>query len=337
MERRVVMITGGSAGVGRATAREFARSGASIGLVARGRDGLEGAKRDVESLGGRAAIFQADVSKADQVANAAEALEKEFGPLDVWVNGAMETVLSPFKEMTAEEFRRVTEVTYLGYVHGTMAALKSMLPRDHGTIIQIGSALAYRSIPLQSAYCGAKHAIKGFTDSLRSELEHDGSHVNLVMVQLPAVNTPQFSWCRTRLPRRPRPVPPVFQPEVPARAIAWVAEHPRRELFVGLSTVVTIWGNKLLPRLGDWYLAKPGYQSQQYDGSTGPDRRDNLWEPVPGDFGPHGDFDEEAYRRSPEVWAATHRGWLGLAAGVAGLLFATACPWGRRKLKALAG
>src|SRR5919199_155521 len=254
----VVVITGASAGVGRATARAFAREGAYIGLLARGRDGLEGARRDVEESGGRALVLPTDVSDADAVERAAEAIEREFGPIDLWINNAMVSVFSPVKEMRPEEYRRVTEVTYLGYVYGTLAALKRMLPRGRGVIVQVGSALAYRGIPLQSAYCGAKHAVQGFVDSLRSELLHDRSNVRVTMVQLPALNTPQFSWVKSRLPREPQPVPPIFQPEVAARAIYWAAHNDRRELYVGWPTVKAIVGNKAAPGLADWYLAPLG-------------------------------------------------------------------------------
>jgi NADP-dependent 3-hydroxy acid dehydrogenase YdfG len=240
----VVVVTGASAGVGRAIAKEFGAHGASVVLLARSRDGLEGAKQDVEHLGGRALPLQTDVSDERQVEAAADRTELEFGPIDIWINNAMVSVLSPVLRMTAEEYRRVTEVTYLGYVHGTLAALRRMVPRDHGVIVQIGSALAYRSIPLQSAYCGAKHAIQGFTDSLRSELIHDRSKVRLTTVQLPAVNTPQFSWIKTRMSRHPQPVPPIFQPEVIARSVYWAAHHPRREFTIGLSAVQAILGNK---------------------------------------------------------------------------------------------
>src|ERR671937_2631927 len=245
----VVVITGASAGVGRATAREFARRGARVGLIARGRDGLEGARREVERLGGRALVLPLDVADHEAVERAAEAVETELGPIDVWVNNAMLSVFSPVKEMRPEEYRRVTDVTYLGYVYGTLAALRRMLPRDRGVIIQVGSALAYRGIPLQSAYCGAKHAIQGFMDSLRCELLHDGSNVKITMVQLPALNTPQFAWVKSRLPRRPQPVPPIYQPEVAASAIVRAAEHADREVWVGGSTAVAIAGNRIAPRV----------------------------------------------------------------------------------------
>jgi NAD(P)-dependent dehydrogenase (short-subunit alcohol dehydrogenase family) len=319
----VVVITGASAGVGRAAVREFARRGAHVALIARGLDGLEGARREVEREGGRALVLPLDVADADAVEAAAERVERELGPIDVWVNNAMVSVFSPVKRMRPEEYRRVTEVTYLGYVYGTLAALKRMLPRDRGVIVQVGSALAYRGIPLQSAYCGAKHAIQGFMDSLHAELIHDRSNVRVTMVQLPAVNTPQFSWVRSRLPREPQPVPPVYQPEVAARAVYWAAHNERRELYVGWPTVKAIVGNKVAPALGDWYLARNAYDSQQTDEPVSPDRRDNLWEPVPGDHGARGRFDDRATEASPQLWATTHRGLFALA-GVGALLGAAA-------------
>jgi NAD(P)-dependent dehydrogenase (short-subunit alcohol dehydrogenase family) len=309
----VVVITGASAGVGRATAQAFGRRGARVGLLARGRDGLEGAKAEAESAGAKALVLPVDVSDAQAVEAAAGEVEERFGPIDVWVNNAMVSVFSPVKEMTAEEFRRVTEVTYLGTVYGTLAALKRMLPRNRGSIVQVGSALAYRGIPLQSAYCGSKHAIQGFTESLRSELIHDRSDVQLTMVQMPALNTPQFGWVRSRLPRKPQPVPPIFQPEVAAEAIVWAAQHRRNELWVGWPAVKAIWGNKLIPRELDYYLARTGYDSQQTDEPVDQDRKDNLWEPLPGDHGAHGSFDNRANRRSYQWWANTHRGGLALA------------------------
>jgi NAD(P)-dependent dehydrogenase (short-subunit alcohol dehydrogenase family) len=319
----VVVITGASAGVGRATVREFARHGAHIGLLARGQAGLDGALRDVEQLGGKGLVLPTDVSDADAVERAAEAVEREFGPIDVWVNDAMCSVFSPVKEMKPEEYRRVTEVTYLGVVYGTLAALKRMLPRDRGMIVQVGSALAYRGIPLQSAYCGAKHAIQGFTESLRCELIHDRSNVKITMVQMPALNTPQFDWVKSRLPRKPQPVPPIYQPEVAANAIHHAAHHYRREWYVGGSTAVVITGNKFFPGFGDWYLARQGYGAQQYDGHVGPDRRDNVFQPVDDtkDFGAHGDFDDRAADFSWQLWADQNRGWVALAGlGAAGLL-----------------
>jgi NAD(P)-dependent dehydrogenase (short-subunit alcohol dehydrogenase family) len=309
----VVVVTGASAGVGRATVRAFAERGAHIGLIARGRDGLEATRREVEELGGHALVLPLDVAQADLVELAAAQVEEELGPIDVWINNAMTSVFSPVREMTAEEYRRVTEVTYLGTVYGTLAALRRMLPRDRGAIVQVGSALAYRGIPLQSAYCAAKHAVQGFCDSLRSEVLHDGSTVRLCMVQLPALNTPQFSWVKSRLPRKPQPVPPIFQPEVAARAIVWAAHHDRREIYVGWPTIKAIVGDKLVPGFADRYLARNGYESQQYDGPADPHRLDNLWEPVPGDHGAHGSFDERATNRSPQLWTTTHRSLLALA------------------------
>ncbi len=316
-KREVVVITGASAGVGRATVREFAKRGAWIGLIARGQGGLEGARREVEAAGGKALVLPVDVADAGQVESAAQRVEHELGPIDIWVNNAMTSVFSPIKEMTAEEFKRVTEVTYLGCVYGTLAALKRMLRRDRGTIVHVGSALAYRSIPLQAAYCGAKHALLGFFASLRTELLHDMSNVKTTMVQMPALNTPQFGWVKSRLPHKAQPVPPIFQPEVAARAIYYAAHHPeRREYFVGGSTVKAIFGNKLAPSFADHYLARHGYDSQQHDGPEDPDRPDNLWEPVAGDHGAHGAFDQRAKSFSLELWAETHVKWLAVAAGV---------------------
>jgi NAD(P)-dependent dehydrogenase (short-subunit alcohol dehydrogenase family) len=316
-KQRVVVVTGASAGVGRATAQAFAREGAQIGLLARGTAALEAAKREVESLGGTAVVLRADVANAEQVEAAAATVEAQLGPIDVWVNNAMASVFSAVKKMTPDEFRRVTEVTYLGYVHGTLAALKRMLPRDHGMIIQVGSALAYRGIPLQSAYCAAKHAVQGFCDSLRCELIHDGSNVRLTMIQLPAINTPQFGWVKSRLPRKAQPVPPIFQPEVPAEAIVWASHHSRREIWLGTPTVKAIIGDRTIPGLLDHYLARWGYQGQQYDGPEDPNRPNNLWEPVDAkeDRGAHGVFNDSAQIWSAQWWLAKHRGWL-VAAGV---------------------
>jgi len=313
----VVVITGSSAGVGRATARAFGKRGAHVGLVARGRDGLEGAKAEIEAAGGEAIVCPTDVADSDAVEAAAQAVEKRFGPIDIWINNAMASVFSPVKEMTPEEFKRVTEVTYLGVVYGTLAALKRMLPRDRGTIVQVGSALAYRGIPLQAAYCGAKHAIQGFMDSLRSELLHDGSNVRVTMVQMPALNTPQFDWVKSRLPHKAQPVPPIFQPEVAAKAIVWAAHHNRPEIYVGGPTVEAIVGNKIAPRLGDWYLARNGYSAQQTDEPADPNRPDNLWEPVSGDHGAHGRFDSRASDWSTQLWLTTHRGLLAAGAALA--------------------
>jgi NAD(P)-dependent dehydrogenase (short-subunit alcohol dehydrogenase family) len=320
--REVVVVTGASAGVGRAIVREFARHGASIGLLARGRDGLEAARQEVEAAGSRALVVPTDVSDDAQVERAADMVERQLGPIDIWINNAMVSVLSPVAQMTAADFRRVTEVTYLGYVHGTMAALARMAPRDRGVIVQIGSALAYRAIPLQSAYCAAKHAVQGFTESLRSELIHDGSRIHVTTVQLPAVNTPQFSWIKTRMPRHPQPVPPIYQPEVIARAVYWAAHHRRREFSVGYPTVKAILGDKLIPGLLDHYLAWVAYDAQQTRQSVRPDRPHNLYDPLPGDRGAHGCFDDAAKTFSPQAWANRYRGWLGLAAlAVAALLW----------------
>ncbi|HXT00295.1 MAG TPA: SDR family oxidoreductase [Elusimicrobiota bacterium] len=313
---RVVVVTGASAGLGRAIAVEFAKEGARVALLARGREGLAGARAEVEAAGGQALELPTDVSDAAQVEKAAAEAERVLGPIDVWVNNAMVSVFAPVKETTAEEFRRVTEVTYLGVVNGSLSALKRMLPRDRGVIVQVGSALAYRGIPLQAAYCGAKHAIQGFCDSLRCELLHDGSRVRVSMVQMPALNTPQFDWVRSRLPRKAQPVPPVYQPEVGARAVVYASRHPRREIEVGLPTVEAIVGNKAAPGALDRFLARRGYAAQQTEEPEDPDRPDNLWAPLPGDRGAHGRFDEVAKPRSAQLWLTTHRGWL-LAAGAA--------------------
>jgi len=316
----VVVITGASAGVGRATALAFAKRGASIGLLARGGVGLEAARRDVEAAGGKALIVPVDVADAAQVEAAAAQVEAAFGPIDVWINNAMTSVFSPVKEMTPEEFRRVTEVTYLGVVYGTLAALKRMLPRDRGSIVQVGSALAYRGIPLQAAYCGAKHAIQGFCDSLHAELLHDKSNVKLTMVQLPALNTPQFGWVKSRLPNKAQPVPPIYQPEVAAEAIVWAAHNNRREVKVGTSTLVVVLGNRVVPWLGDWYLAKTAYNGQQTNEPRDPNQPHNLWEPLDDqqDYGAHGTFDDKAKESDLQLWATMHRGWLTAAgAGLA--------------------
>ncbi|HET8596242.1 MAG TPA: SDR family oxidoreductase [Castellaniella sp.] len=323
---QVVVITGASAGVGRATVREFARRGAHIGLIARGQDGLNAAAREVELAGGKALAVPADIADAQAVEDAAARIEEALGPIDVWVNNAMVTIFAPFDQITPEEFRRVTEVTYLGTVHGTQAALRRMLPRDRGVIVQVGSALAYRSIPLQSAYCGAKHAIAGFTDSLRSELLHNRSRVRITAVQLPATNTPQFGWARNRMPNRPQPVAPIFEPEVAARAIVWAAGHHRRQVAVGYPTVLAHCAQKLAPGLADRYLGATGYDAQQI--ASEPDsgeRPDNLFEPVAGDHGAHGRFSEQSCSRSPELWATEHRNWLlaGAVAGMGVLLWAS--------------
>jgi len=312
---RVVMITGASAGVGRAAAIAFARAGDAVGLIARGRAGLQGAAADVERAGGRALPLQVDVADPDAVEAAAARLEQAFGPIDVWVNNAMASVFSPVKQMTPADYKRVTDVTYLGVVHGTLAALRRMLPRNSGSIIQVGSALAYRGIPLQSAYCAAKHAVQGFCDSLRAELLHDRSAVRLTMVQLPAMNTPQFEWVKSRLPRRAQPVPPIFAPELAADAIVWASRHDRREIYVGLPTTAAIVGNKAVPGAADRYLARTGFDSQQTQEPEDPDRPDNLWRPVDEerDFGAHGRFGSRASRRSWQLWITEHRGAIAAA------------------------
>ena len=292
-----VVITGASAGVGRATAIAFARNGFNVGLIARGLEGLEGAKRDVEAAGGRALVLPLDVVDAEALSAAADRVVAEWGKIDVWVNDAMATIFSPVHEIEPDEFRRVTEVTYLGQVYGTMAALKHMRSRNRGTIVQVGSALSYRAIPLQSAYCGAKFAIRGFTDALRSELEHDKRRVRLSMVQLPAVNTPQFDWARSRMHKRLQPVPPIYQPEAIAREIVRAARDAPRELWIGRSALKAIVGTLLLPRLGDRILATEGYGGQLTAEAARPDRPDNLFEPVSGDRGAHGRFDTRAHSK----------------------------------------
>jgi NAD(P)-dependent dehydrogenase (short-subunit alcohol dehydrogenase family) len=319
---RVVVVTGATSGVGRATMREFARRGDSVALLARGEEALEMAAKEVEATGGKALALPTDVTEFDQVERAAERIEQELGPIDVWVNDAMTSVFAPLWDIDPDDFRRVTEVTYLGVVHGTIAALRLMRPRDRGAIVQVGSALAYRGIPLQSAYCGSKHAIQGFCDSLRAELFHDQSNVHVTMVQMPALNTPQFDVVKTKLPRKAQPVPPIYQPEVAARAIVHAADHPeRREYWVGATTAATIVANAVAPGLLDRYLGKTGFDSQQTEEPEDPDRPANLWDPVPGDQGAHGRFDGQSHPRSFQWWATTHRGViaLGAAAAAAGL------------------
>jgi short-subunit dehydrogenase len=320
LRRRVVVITGASAGLGRAVVREFARKGSDIALIARGIEGLEGAKKEVEAAGGKALIFPIDIADAQAVENAAEEIEKKLGPIDVWVNNAMNSVFSPVREMTAEEYKRVTDVTYLGQVYGALSALRRMLPRNRGTIVFVGSALAYRGIPLQSAYCGAKHAIEGFFDSLRTELMHDGSKVSISMVQLPAMNTTQFKFVKTRLPYKPRPMGTIYQPEVAAEAIEYASRNPRREFYVGWPTVKAIVGNKIAPWYADWVLSRNGYDGQMTEEPEDPNRKNNLWEPLPGDHGAHGTFESQSKDFSVVTWASLHRG--AVAASL--LLFAGA-------------
>ncbi|MGC1276454.1 MAG: SDR family oxidoreductase [Planctomycetaceae bacterium] len=310
----VVVVTGSSAGVGRAIAREFGKHAACVGLLARGEDGLHAAKEEIERHGGRAIVIPTDVSDHDAVEAAAEEVEVTFGPIDVWVNNAMTTIFAPFHKISPDDYRRATEVTYFGYVWGTMAALRRMRPRNRGTIVQVASALAYRAIPLQSPYCGAKHAIRGFTDSIRSELMHDGIDVHLTAVNLPAVNTPQFDWCKSKMPNRAQPVPPIFQPEVIAEAVYFAAHARRREFTVGWPALKAIWGNKFVPGFADWYLAKTGYDGQQTDEPADDERPSNLYEPVDGDHGAHGRFDARASGISIQSRLNMHRGLV--AAGV---------------------
>jgi NAD(P)-dependent dehydrogenase (short-subunit alcohol dehydrogenase family) len=333
---QVVVVTGASGGIGRATARAFAARGARLGLLARGELGLRGAVEDVRAAGGTALAIPTDVADHRQVDAAAREVQERLGPIDVWVNNAFASVFAPFTEIDPDEFRRVTEVTYLGFVHGTRAALRCMLPRDRGTIVQVGSALAHRGIPLQSAYCGAKHAIQGLHESLRCELRHDGSNVRVTMVQLPAVNTPQFDWVLARLPHRAQPVPPIYQPEVAARGILFAADHPeRREHWVGGTTVATLLANKVAPGLLDRYLARTGYRSQQSPQPPEPDSPANLWEPADGsggrDYGAHGRFDDRSHPRSRQLWFSHHRRALTAvtvaAAGAAAVARAGALLW----------
>jgi NAD(P)-dependent dehydrogenase (short-subunit alcohol dehydrogenase family) len=312
--RQTVVVTGGTAGIGRATAREFARHGCNVAVLARGKDGLEATRREIEELGGRGLAITTDVADWTAVEAAADQVEKELGPIDVWVNNAFAGIFSRFMDVTPEEYERVTQVTYLGQVNGTRAALKRMLPRNRGAIVLVGSALAYRGIPLQSAYCGAKHAIQGFIDSVRCELLHDKSNVTITMVQMPGVNTPQFDWIRAKLPGQPRPVGKVYQPEVAARAIYAAAHDGRKEMLVGLPTVEAVWGNKVASSMLDDYLAATGFASQQRPERVRPDRKDNLFEPVAGDHGAHGSFDDEAVDGSAELWVTEHKRQLGLAA-----------------------
>ena len=314
------MVTGASAGIGRAVARRLAQRGDAVALLARGEEGLEAAAEDVRRAGGTPLPISVDVADFEAVDAAAERVEKELGPIDLWVNNAFSSVFAPFPEIGMDEFARTTEVVYLGYVHGTRAAMSRMLPRDRGVIVQVGSALAYRGIPLQSAYCGAKHAVQGFTESVRVELLHDKSNVRVTMVQMPAVNTPQFGWVLSRLPRNAQPVPPIYQPEIAAKAVLYAAEHPkRREYWVGGSTALTLAANAVAPGLLDRYLARQGYESQQTDENRDPAQPQNLWKPADGpggeDAGAHGDFDDEAKSRSFQLWASQHHGLLATVAG----------------------
>jgi NAD(P)-dependent dehydrogenase (short-subunit alcohol dehydrogenase family) len=330
---QVVVVTGASGGIGRATAKQFAQRGARVALLARGTRGLAGARADVEAAGGTAAVYPVDTADAQALDSVADAIEEELGEIDVWVNVAFTSVFAKFVDIEPEEFERVTRVTYLGYVNGTRSALKRMLPRDRGTIVQVGSTLAYRGIPLQSAYCGAKHAIQGFHESLRTELLHEKSRVRVTMLQMPAVNTPQFSWVLSRLPRQPQPVPPIYQPELAAQAVVYAADHPgRREYWVGGTAAATLLANAVAPGLLDRYLARTGFSSQQTDQPTPEDQPVNLWEPTDGeegrDFGAHGVFDDRSHARSFQVWASQHHGTVaaltaGAAAGVTALVRAS--------------
>ncbi len=321
MSPEVVVVTGASGGIGRATAIAFAARGAKVALVARGQAGLDGAAADVRAAGGQALVLPADAADPDALEAVADRVEDELGPIDVWVNDAFTSVFAPFEKITAEEYKRVTEVSYLGYVYGTMAALRRMKPRDRGVVVQVGSALAYRGIPLQTAYCGAKHAIQGFHEALRCELLHEKSGVHVTMVQMPAVNTPQFSWVLSRLPRHAQPVPPIYQPEVAARAVVYAADHPgRREYWVGATTAATLAANAVAPGLLDRYLGRTGFDSQQTQQPRDPDAPENLWEPADADrdFGAHGIFDDKSHPRSAQLWASQHHGAVAAAAGLVG-------------------
>jgi NAD(P)-dependent dehydrogenase (short-subunit alcohol dehydrogenase family) len=330
---RISVVTGASGGIGRAIARKLGERGDAVALLARGEDGLEGAAEDIRRAGGTPLPIEVDMADFAAVDAAAERVEKELGSIDLWVNDAFSSVFAPFTEIDMDEFTRVTQVSYLGYVYGTKAALTRMLPRDRGTVVQVGSALAYRGIPLQSAYCGAKHAIQGFNESLRVELLHAKSNVHVTMVQMPAVNTPQFGWVLSRLPEKAQPVPPIYQPEVAAKAVLYAAEHPkRREYWVGGSTAGTLLANAVAPGVLDRYLARTGFKSQQTGEPRDPDSPSNLWHPVDDERGPdegaHGDFDAQAKTRSPQLWASQHHGLL--AAVGAGVLAAGAA-WGLRR------
>lgn len=327
----ISVVTGASGGIGRAVARRLAARGDAVALLARGSDGLAAAAEDVRAAGGTPLPIEVDVADFAAVDRAAQRVEDELGPIDLWVNNAFSSVFAKFTDIGMDEFARTTEVTYLGYVYGTRAALTRMLPRDRGVVVQVGSALAYRGIPLQSAYCGAKHAIQGFNEALRVELLHDKSNVHVTMVQMPAVNTPQFGWVLSRLPRKAQPVAPIYQPEIAAEAVLWAAEHPkRREYWVGGSTVGTLLANAVAPGLLDRYLARTGFEGQQTDERRPADEPANLWKPADGpgepDAGAHGDFDEKAKKRSPQMWASHHHGLVagGLVAAAGAAIWALA-------------
>ena len=326
---KTVVITGASSGIGRATVRRFSEPGARLALIARNRDGLEAAAREVRAAGGDALILPADVADAEAVEAAADAVDEAFGSIDIWINVAMTTVFAFFEDIEPDEFARATDVTYLGSVWGLRSALRRMTPRNEGTIVQVGSAMAYRGIPLQAPYCGAKHAVQGVFESLRTELRHNGSKVHLTTVHLPGINTPQFEHCRDKFGKRSMPVPPVYQPEVAADAIHWAAHHRRRELYVGVPTVYTIWGNKVAPWLAERYLARTAVKGQLSDAAKRPDRPDNLFDPPPGDPGAHGPYDDRAHSHSPQLWATRHR--RGLAALMAGAAAGAAVVAGRAR------
>jgi short-subunit dehydrogenase len=314
---KVVVVTGGSGGVGRCVARLLGGMGAKLGLLARGADGLDGARREVEALGGRAVTCVADVSNSDQVEDADQAVERQLGPIDVWVNNAMVSMYSPFMKMSPDEFRHIVEVTFLGQVYGTQAALRRMIPRDRGVIISVGSALAYRSIPLQSAYCASKHAVEGFVESVRSELFHDKVNVRISMVHLPGVNTTQFTWTKNRMPHKVRPTGPIYQPELAAQAILLAIRDERRQVFLGMPTLEAVVGEKFIPGLLDKYLAHAAWEGAMLPQPADPNHRDNFWEPVPGDQGAHGPFDDQAHSVSPQLWMTRHRNGLLALAGAA--------------------
>ncbi|MFI0357541.1 SDR family oxidoreductase [Actinomadura sp. 9N407] len=335
MSSRVVVVTGASGGIGRAAARAFGERGDRVALLARGETGLKAAADEVRAAGGEALVVPVDVADHEALEEAGRRVERELGPIDVWVNVAFSSLFSEFIDIKPEEFKRATEVTYLGFVYGTRVALDLMMPRDRGTIVQTGSALAKRGIPLQSAYCGAKHAIQGFHESLRTELMHDGSGIRTTIVHMPAVNTPQFDWVESRLPKKAQPVPPIYQPEVAAKALVYAADHPgRREYWIGGSTVGTLLGNRLAPGLLDRYLARTGFRSQQTGRPQDPDQPANLWEPADGvtghDYGAHGSFDDRSHGRSYQMYLGRHRGLIAGAALAAGAVLI-----GRKACRAL--
>ena len=320
-------ITGATGGVGRVTAWEFAKQGAKVALIARGTLQLNATVEEVKNYGGVPLAIAADVADAAAVEKAAEEIENKLGQIDVWVNNAMNSVFASFKDIKPEEFKRVTEVTYLGQVYGTMSALKRMLQRNKGAIILVGSALAYRGIPLQSAYCGSKHGIQGFYDSLRCELLHQKSSIKVCMVQLPAMNTTQFGWVLSRLPKKPRPMGKVYQPEVAARAIVFAAQHNRRSVWVGFPTYKAIIGNKIAPWYADWVLSRNGIKGQQTDEPEDPNRKNNVWQPVPEDRGPYGDFENIATNHSFTLWVSMNRAWVRICLLIIVAMILWICIW----------